>query len=288
MASKHVSPTRTKVWWPAKKGAKHLAILLLAVVMIYPLLWMLAGSFRPAAEIFTSLSIIPSNFTLEHWVQGWQGTGISFSVFFINSFIISSLTVVGTVASCSIVAYAFARLQFPLRKLWFGLMLSTLMLSSQVTIVPRYILFQAMGWVDTYLPLVVPAFLATDAFFVFLIMQFIRSIPPELDEAATVDGCGPMRIFWHILLPLLRPALATTAVFSFIWSYGDFFNQLIYISDPQRYTVALGLRAFLDATGQSQWGSLMAMSTASLIPVFILFALFQRHLIRGIATSGLK
>jgi len=272
----------------SRKTSMYVVLVGLALVMAYPLLWMLGSSFKPDNEIFTESGVIPKSFTWDHWIQGWQGVGIPFGRFFLNSFIVSGLTALGSVIACSLAAFAFARLEFRLKKVWFACMLATIMLSSQVTIVPRYILFNKLGWVNTYLPLIVPAFLATDSFFIFLMVQFMRAIPRELDEAARLDGCGPMRIYWYVMLPLVRPALATTAVFAFIWSYGDFFNQLIYISDPNKFTVALGLRMFLDSSGQQQWGNMLAMSTASLLPVFILFLLFQRHLIAGFATTGLK
>nr|WP_198664182.1 carbohydrate ABC transporter permease [Jiangella endophytica] len=260
-----------------------------AVVMFYPLAWMISSSVKPEEQIFTTATeLIPRSLTAEHYVDGWNAGSTPFPQLLLNSFIISSLVAIGTVISCSVTAYAFARLRFPLRRFWFALMIVTIMLPAHVTLVPKYILFSELGWVDTYLPLIVPTFLATDAFFVFLLHQFIRTIPLALDEAARIDGCNPLRTFWHITLPLLRPALATTAIFSFIWSYGDFFSQLIYISNPKLFTVALGLQQFLDSHGGSQYGSMLAMSVLSLIPVVALFVFFQRQLVDGIATSGLR
>jgi multiple sugar transport system permease protein len=155
-------------------------------------------------------------------------------------------------------------------------------------IVPQYILFSQLGWLNTFLPLIVPKLLGTDAFFVFLMVQFIRSIPRELDDAARIDGCGHAGIFLRVILPLLTPALATTAVFTFIWTWNDFFSQLIYLTDPDKYTVPVALRSFMDATTGTSWGSMFAMSVVSLVPVFLAFLIGQRYLVRGIATTGIK
>ena len=185
-------------------------------------------------------------------------------------------------------AYAFARLEFPGKRILFALMLSTVLLPHHVVLIPQYILFNWFGWINTILPLVVPKFLATDAFFIFLMVQFIRALPRELDEAARIDGCGWFGIYWRIILPLTTPALATTAAFTFIWTWNDFFTPLVYLTDPERYTVPLGLAAFQDSTGQSSLGGLFAMGTLSLGPVLGFFILTQRYLVRGVATTGLK
>ena len=190
--------------------------------------------------------------------------------------------------ACSLTAYAFARLEFRLKWFWFALMLGTLMLPYHVTLVPQYVLFLSIDWVDTILPLVVPKFLAVDAFFIFLMVQFFRGLPRELDEAARMDGCGPWRIYWRIILPLSTPVLATAAIFSFIWTWDDFLGPLIYLNNITNYTVPLALRAFVDSTGLSAWGQLFAMSTLSLVPVFVFFLFFQRLIIRGVAMSAMK
>ena len=190
--------------------------------------------------------------------------------------------------ACSLTAYAFARLEFRLKWIWFALMLGTLMLPYHVTLVPQYVLFLGIGWVDTILPLVVPKFLAVDAFFIFLMVQFFRGLPRELDEAARMDGCGPWRIYWRIILPLSTPVLATAAIFSFIWTWDDFLGPLIYLNNISNYTVPLALRAFVDSQGLSAWGQLFAMSTLSLVPVFVFFLFFQRLIIRGVAASAMK
>lgn len=266
----------------------HAALLAASILMLYPLLWMLSASVRPENEIFTSASLWPSEWSLDAYVRGWDGLRVSFSVFFTNSFVIAFLAVIGNVMACSLAAYAFARLEFRGRRFWFALMLMTLMLPYQVTLIPQYVLFRSIGWVDTILPLVVPKFLAADAFFIFLMVQFFRGIPRELDEAAMMDGAGPWRIYWKIILPLSVPVLATASVFTFIWTWDDFFGPLIYLNRMSDYTVMLGLRTFTDSTGTSDYGGLFAMSVLSLVPIFVFFLFFQRLLIEGIATTGMK
>ncbi|HTN60167.1 MAG TPA: carbohydrate ABC transporter permease [Devosia sp.] len=256
--------------------------------MLYPLLWMLSASFRPENEIFTSSSLWPSTWSLDSYFRGWMGLRVSFGTFFVNSFVIAVLAVIGNLATCSLAAFAFSRLEFWGRPFWFAMMLATLMLPYQVTLIPQYVLFHQLGWINTILPLVVPKFLAADAFFIFLMVQFFRGLPKELDEAAMMDGCSPWRIYWKILLPLSTPVLATAAIFTFIWTWDDFFGPLIYLSDIRTYTVMLGLRTFVDSSAQSDWGGLFAMSILSLLPIFLFFLFFQRLLIEGIATTGMK
>jgi multiple sugar transport system permease protein len=167
-------------------------------------------------------------------------------------------------------------------------MLVTVMVPIHVVLVPQYILFNNLGWVNTFVPLILPKFLATDSFFIFLMVQFIRGIPRELDEAARIDGCGHGRIFLRVMLPLMGPALATTAIFTFIWTWSDFFTPLIYLTDPNAYTVPVALRSFLDATSGSNWGAMFAMSIVTLVPLFLVFLFGQKFLVKGIATTGGK
>lgn len=276
--------------WRAVRGlVAHAVLILICILMLYPVLWMLASSFRPEATIFSNYTLWPDeNFSLRAYIEGWTGLSVSFTRFFLNSALVACLAVMGNVIACSLAAYAFARLNFPLRNFWFAMMLGTLMLPYHVTLIPQYVLFLNLGWVDTFLPLVVPKFLAVDAFFIFLMVQFFRGIPRELDDAAMMDGCGPWKIYLLVMLPLSKPVLATAAIFSFIWTWDDFFGPLIYLNDTNNYTVPLALRAFVDSSGRSEWGPLFAMSTLSLVPVFLVFLFFQRLIIRGISTSGLK
>ncbi len=276
------------VWRRARGVLAHVLLVGASILMLYPLLWMLVASVRPQDEIFSSPSLIPSEISFDAFVRGWNGVRISFSVFFANSFVIAILAVIGNLITCSLAAYAFARLKFAGRNFWFAMMLMTLMLPYQVVLIPQYVLFRQLGWVDTILPLVAPKFLAVDAFFIFLMVQFFRGIPRELDEAAQMDGCSPWRIYWKIMLPLSLPVMTTAAIFTFIWTWDDFFAPLIYLNEMKQYTVMLGLRTFLDSTGESDYGGLFAMSVLSLVPIFLFFLFFQRLLIEGIATTGMK
>jgi multiple sugar transport system permease protein len=266
----------------------HAGLILFGIVMLYPLIWMLVGSFKHTSDIFSHPGLFAKSYTAKNYADGWNANGISFGRYIVNSLIVVTGAIAGNLLACSAAAYAFARLEFRLKKMWFALMLGTIMLPIHVVIVPQYILFSKLGWLNTYLPLIVPKLLATDAFFVFLMVQFIRSLPRDLDEAARIDGCGHFGIFFRIILPLSKPALATTAIFTFIWTWNDFFHQLVFLTDPKMYTVPVALRTFVDATSQTPWGPVFAMSIVSLAPVFGFFLAGQRYLVRGIATTGLK
>ncbi|NBD27419.1 carbohydrate ABC transporter permease [Paenibacillus glycinis] len=269
---------------------RHGLIILLGLAMLYPVLWLLASSFKPNADIFSgSGGLWPHKFTLDNYRHGWKGfQGITFARFFGNSALISVLSVLGNVLTCSLAAFAFARLEFKMKKLWFALMLVTIMLPYHVTLVPQYIIYSQLHWINTYLPLFLPKWLAHDSFFILLMVQFIRGIPRELDESATIDGCSQPMLYARIIWPLLLPALITTAIFTFIWSWDDFFSQMIYISDIKLFTVQLGIRALFDPSGSSDWGALLAISVLSLLPITLIFLIFQRYFLDGIATTGLK
>ena len=268
---------------------RHTILAIASIVMIYPLLWMVMSSFKPDNLIFSDPTGLPEVLVWENYVNGWNALAVSFTTFYWNSFLIAGFAVVGNVLACSLTAFAFARLEFRGKKIWFALMMATLMLPYHVTLVPQYVLFLNLGWVNTFLPLIVPRFMAVDAFFIFLMVQFFRGIPREIDEAAVMDGCGPWRIYWKIMLPLSTPVLATAAIFSFIWTYDDFLGPLIYLNSMDSYTVPLALRAFIDSSGgESLYGQMFAMSTLSLVPVFVVFLAFQKLLIRGVAMGALK
>lgn len=264
-------------------------VLVGAFASMFPLWWLLVSSFTPETVIFRQTGLWPTQFTLQNYVQGWKGvSNISFGTYFANSFFLVGIRVIGMLISSSLTAFAFARLEFNFKRPLFATLLLTMMLPFHVTLIPRYILFFKLGWVDSYKPLTVPTFFATQSFFIFLMIQFIRGLPRELDEAATVDGCSTIGIYRHIILPLIKPALVTSAIFTFIWSWNDFFSHLLYISNPKLYTVALGLRAFLDATSGSAFGPMFAMALLSLVPTFFFFVSAQSLLIEGIATTGIK
>jgi multiple sugar transport system permease protein len=261
----------------------------LLALVLYPLLWLLAASLKPTTEVASNLSLLPHEPTLQNYVQGWTGMQtVSFARFYLNSVVIATGVVIANCVSCLVTAYAFARLRFPLRGMWFGVMIATLLLPHHVLIVPQFVLFKFLGWIDTPLPLIVPKLLATEAFFVFLMVQFMRSIPRELDQAAKVDGCSTFGIFWHVIMPLARPAVVTTAIFSFIWTWNDFFSQRIYLNSTDHYTVPIGLSLFVGGEGQTELGPMFAMSMLSLVPMFLFFLAFQRLLVEGINTEGLK
>jgi len=268
----------------------HLFIIALGVFMIYPIAWMIVSSFKPNNMIFSDPGLIPKAVTLENYISGWKGyAGTSFGRFFANSLLMCLGAVIGNLIACTMAAYAFARLKFAGRNFWFAVMMVTLMLPGQVTIVPRYILFNTFGWVGSYLPIIVPKFLATDAFFVFLLVQFIRSLPKELDEAAIIDGCGKVGVFVRIIVPLATPALVTTGLFTFLWTWDDFFNHLLYLTEPPIFSVSRALRTFVgDAGAVSNWGGALAMATLSMIPAFVLFFSLQKYFVQGISTTGIK
>jgi multiple sugar transport system permease protein len=269
--------------------ARHAVTISVLVIMLYPVVWMVDASFRPNATIGRSFLPFQGAFTFENYIAGLTATStLNFGLYFLNSTVIAVLAVIGNLLACTLTGYAFARLEFPFKKTLFAILMGTLLLPYQVTIVPQYILFNELGWLNTYLPLVVPKFLATDAFFVFLTVQFIRGLPRELDEAARLDGCGHFGIFRRIIVPLLGPAIATTAMFTFINTWNDFLGPRLYISDTSLYTVPQGLVQFVDSTGESSIGALFAMATLSITPLIGFFLAAQRLLTQGIATTGLK
>jgi multiple sugar transport system permease protein len=267
---------------------RHALIICALVIMLYPVIWMVSASFRPENEIFNGLGLFSPNFTLDNYVNGWTSGSLNFSRYFLNSFLVTVLSIAGNLLACSVTAYAFARLSFPGKKFLFALLLGTMLLPSQVTLVPQYILFNKLEWINTYLPLVVPHWFGVDAFFIFLMVQFIRSLPRELDESARLDGCGHFRIFSRIIMPLAMPAIGTTAMFTFINTWNDFLGPLLYLNRTDLWTVPLGLNSFLDATGESSYGALFAMSVLSLAPIVGFFIVSQRLLLEGVATTGLK
>ncbi|MFJ6456670.1 carbohydrate ABC transporter permease [Paenarthrobacter sp. NPDC091669] len=268
----------------------HVVALALVAMVLYPALWMISASFKPNSEIGGANNALWSaNFSFDNFVTAMEGIGgVSTLTFFTNSLILAVGAVVGTVLSASISAYAFARINFPGRGLFFGMMIATLLLPFHVVIIPQYIVFQQLGLVDTYVPLLIGKFLAADAFFVFLMVQFMRGLPAELDEAARIDGAGHVRIFGSIMLPLMKPALISTSIFSFIWSWNDFLGPLLYLNTPEKYPLPLALRLFVDQTQSSDYGAMIAMSVLALLPVLVFFLVFQRYIVEGVSTQGLK
>ena len=265
----------------------HVIVLVIGFFMLYPLLWMILGSFRPESELFGSLSLLPRQWTLDNFIRGWNYNNVTtFTVFFRNSVIIAGVSTIGAVLSSSLTAYAFARIKFRGSKFWFSCMFLTLMLPFQVVMIPQYVMFFRIGWVNTFLPLIVPQF-GGQAFFIFMMVQFFRGIPMELDESAMLDGSNKFIIYSRILFPLIKPALITSAIFSFYWRWDDFLGPLLYLNRPSNLTVSLALRNFADPTF-TDWGAVFAMGTASILPSLIIFFIFQKYIVEGIATTGLK
>ncbi|MCL1843093.1 MAG: carbohydrate ABC transporter permease [Defluviitaleaceae bacterium] len=267
----------------------HIIVAAFGFIMIYPVLWMLSGSLKTNLEILSgSLTLLPRYWYWENFSNGWRGfAGVTYATFFRNSFIISITATIGVTISSALIAYSFARMRFRGRKLLFSVMLSTMMIPGQVVMIPQFLIFNQIGWVNTFLPLVLPSFFGA-AFFIFLIMQFMVSIPKELDEAAICDGCNKYSVFVRIIFPLLKPALITTAIIQFYWAWDNFMGPLIYLQEARLWTVSLALRSFIDPGAQSDFGAMFAMSTLSLVPVFVMFLFFNKHLVEGINTSGIK
>lgn len=267
----------------------QLLLVFFSIVFVFPLLWMLSVSLQTESEMMLSVNfwdqLIPNTWRWRNYVEMMQV--VPFGRYFLNSAIVTSLTVVGTVISASIVAYGFAKLRWPGRGFVLNLMLATMMLPSFVLMVPTFKMYSAMGFYDTWVPLILPAFLGGGAFNIYLIVQFYMSVPKELSESAKIDGAGHLRIWASIILPLCKPVIATVAIFAFMFSWNDFMGPLIYISDSNLLTVALGLRAF-QSQQSTQWGYLMAGSVVSMLPMLALFIFCQRFFVEGVKMSGIK
>jgi multiple sugar transport system permease protein len=270
---------------------RHAFMILFSLIMIYPVVWWIGAALKSNNEL-SSPGIFPSAPVWQNFVQGWHSVpGYSFTHFYLNTFKLELAVLIVTLISCTLVAFGFARLDFPLKKMWFALLMVTLMLPGQVLIIPQYAMFHQLGWVNTYLPFIVPHALAGGAggtFFVFLLIQFIRGVPRELDESAKMDGCSWFGIYWRIILPLTKPAIVTVAIFCFLWNWDDFLGHLLYINSVDKYTVGLALRMINDSQAGQEWGQLLAMSLVSIIPATLVFVAAQKHFVEGIATTGIK
>ena len=264
-------------------------LIVITAVVLYPLVWLLFATFKPTSEFGQNPGILPENPTVGNYLTVMEGiAGIPMWKFFWNSLVLATLAVIGTVLSSALAAYAFARVQFKGLGILFAAMIGTLLLPFHVVIIPQYLLFNTLDMIDTFWPLVLPKFLATEAFFVFLLVQFMRQMPRDMDEAARIDGAGHLRIFWAIIIPLIKPALITCAIFSFIWSWNDFLGPLIYLTSPENYPLPIALRLWNDQTSTSDYGATVTASFLALVPILIFFIVFQRFLVDGVATQGLK
>lgn len=268
----------------------HVVILLIGLIMVYPLVWMVMSSFKETNTIFTTAgSLLPEHFTLDNYINGWKGFAkITFATFFKNSILISVLATFGTILSSAVVAYGFARFKFRGRGILFAAMLLSMMLPAQVLMIPQYLWYQKLGWVGSYLPLIIPYFFATQGFFVYLMSNFISGIPVELDEAAKIDGCSYWGIFIRVIVPLIKPAVVTGCIFSFMWRWDDFLSALLYVNKTAMYPVSLALKLFCDPGSSSDYGAMFAMASLSILPSVLIFIFFQKYLVEGIGTSGLK
>jgi len=260
-----------------------------AIVMLYPLLWLIGASFKSNSEIFASAGFWPTKFSFDAYAKGWKtSTEYTFATYFLNSFLITIPRIVVTVISCVLVAYAFARFEFWGKKILFSIMVGTMMLPLIVLRLPQYLVFRELGWLDSYLPLIVPSAFATDTFFVFMLVQFLRGIPRDMEEAALIDGCNALQLLWHIIVPLLKPAIISVVVFQFIWTMNDFMGPLIYLASVEKYPVSLALKMSIGATEEVEWANVIAISVVALIPSIAVFFAAQKHFIEGATSSGVK
>lgn len=267
-------------------AAHQIVVWGIAVLLLIPLAWMLSCSLQEPAQVFATPTVwIPNPVRWENYTDAFHEMPIL--LYARNTVLITFLCIAGYLLSGSLVAYAFARLRWPGRNFWFIVMLSTMMLPPQVTIIPLFVIFRKLHWINTYYPLIVPSFLTGWPFFIFLLRQFFMSIPHELADAARVDGAGHFKTYLLVILPLAKPALATVAIFAFLLHWNDFFGPLIYLTDDSKYTLALGLMAFA-AKHQNEWSQLMAVSVAMLLPTLAVFFLCQRYFVEGITMTGTK
>lgn len=281
-------------FWRTRRGQDRLAtaavvltLCLGAAVVLLPFFWMVSTALKRPEQVYVSPPVwIPIPPQLGNF---WEVlTRVPFHLYALNTFIIVTFVMLGTLFSCSFAAYGFARLRAPGKDFIFMLVLGTLMLPGAVTLVPTYLMFNSVGWVNTFLPLIVPAFFG-NAFFIFLLRQFYMTIPVELEDAAKIDGASVYRTWWSIMLPLSQPVLATVAVFTFVSTYNDFFTPLIYLSDEDMYTIAVALSFFQGSPRIGpQMHLLMAAVTMSILPPLLLFLAAQRYFVRGIVMSGIK
>ena len=264
-------------------------VLTVGILMLFPIVWMFFATFKTNNEIFGTLKLFPSSWSIQPYIDGWNVNGrITYSTFFINSFRLTLITTLITVCVALLIAYGFARFNFPFKKLLFTIMISTLMLPNAVLMIPRYSIFNSLNVLDSYVPFYLQAALGCYPFFIFMLVQFLRGVPRELDESAYIDGSNEIGVLVRILLPLLKPALFSAALFQFMWTYNDYTNVLIYINSVKKYTLSLALRLSLDAESVVQWNKVMAMSFLSILPLGILFFAAQKYFVEGMMAGALK
>lgn len=268
---------------------RYVLLAAVGLLMLYPLIWLIGASFKTNAEIFNNPGFWPENPTLDGYIKGWKtSTPYTFATFFLNTLWIVLPKMIGTAISCTAVAYGFARFEFPGKKILFASLIATLLLPNVVTRIPQYLLFRDLGWLDTYLPLWVPSAFAGDAFFVFMLVQFLRAIPRDMEEAARVDGASTMQTLLFIVVPLLTPALISVCLFQFMWTMNDFLGPLIYLSSIEKYPVSLALKLSIDTTEAFDWNRILAMSVLAITPALVVFFVAQKYFIDGISAGGIK
>ena len=279
---------KKKKKWPST-ALKYMGLIILGLVLLFPIIWMVFGTFKDNRELFTSMNPLPQNFDFGSYVEGWIGSGqFTYTTFFLNTLALVVPTTIFTILSSILIGYGFARFNFPFKKPLFAIMIATMMLPNAVLIIPRYLIFNALGWLDTYNVFYIPAMFGCYPFFIFMFVQFFRGIPKELDEAAKIDGCNSFRTLRSIMIPLMKPAIMSGIVFQAAWTWEDFFNPLIYISTTAKFPVSLALRMSLDAASKIDYSNVLAMATLSILPCAILFFLAQKSFVEGITTTGLK
>ena len=273
-----------------KKIIIYIFLTIWAAVMIYPLLWLIGASFKSNDEIFSTIWFIPESIDFSVYKRAWRTvTEYSMGHYFINTFAIIIPKTVFAVFSSVMTAYGFARFDFPLKKLFYVLFMSTMFMPAIVTIMPMYLMWSRLGALDTYIPLTLPALFAAEGSFVFMLIQFFRGVPREFDEAARIDGCNSMQILFHILLPCIKPVIVSISVFTFLWTMNDFLTPLVIISSIEKYPLSLILRLSADSTGNGyEQCKIIAMSVIGLIPSITIFALAQKKFISGITAGGLS
>lgn len=271
-------------------SVRYIILAIVAIVMIYPIIWLVGATFKTNNEIFTSVSFIPKRIDFTPYMEGWMTrTKYTFTTFFLNTFQIVIPKIIFCVVSSLLVAYGFARFTFPFKKILFSVLMATMFLPAVVTRIPLYILWKQLGLLDTYVPLIAPTMFANEPFFVFMLIQFLRSIPTYLDEAATIDGCNSFQVLYRVLLPALKPALVSCTIFQFVWSFNDFLGPLIYVTSLEKYPVSLALKMSIDqSSGIVEWNQILAMSFLALLPALILFFSAQKYFVEGITSSGAK
>ncbi|SJN55718.1 carbohydrate ABC transporter permease [Vibrio ruber] len=268
---------------------RYTILIIVGVMMLYPLLWMFSAAMKPNHEIFSSMNLIPSEWSLDGFINGWKtGTEYTFGHYILNTFAYVLPKVFVTVVSSTIVAYGFARFDIPWKKFWFATLIATILLPQSVLLIPQYLMFREMGLLDTYLPLYLPFAFATQGFFVFMLIQFLRGVPTDMEEAAMIDGCNSFQVLWHVVVPVIRPAIISVALFQFMWSVNDFLGPLIYISSVEKYPIALALKMSIDVTEGARWNEILAMASIAIIPSILVFFMSQKYFVEGVTSSGIK